>query len=102
MLETWVGGGNGEILSPMEKLWQDTIAQAGQFVDEIATHLLPPTQSGGEQSSLVGYAAIFGPSYPTANEMDPGGMLGLFEDDREFTLHSIDSSGLRARPAKVH
>ena len=42
-LETWVGAADGSILSPMEKLWQDTIAQAGQFVDEFATHLITVT-----------------------------------------------------------
>jgi hypothetical protein len=94
-LQTWVGAADGSILSPTEKLWQDAIANVGELVDEVASHIVPPSPSTGSSGPppLEGFNAIFGPSFPTANEMDPGGTLGLFEDDREFTLRFFEETG---------
>jgi hypothetical protein len=90
-LETWVGAPDGSILSPMEKLWQDTIANAAEFVDEVADQLAPPSPNNGyPNNSLTGYAAIFGPSYPTTFEE------ALYEESSNFTLHTFDQSGQSA------
>lgn len=57
-LQTWVGAADGSVLSPMEKVWQDAIANAGEFVDEIASHLVPRSPNTGSSGPppLNGYA----------------------------------------------
>jgi hypothetical protein len=90
-LEPWVGSASGAVLSPAEQEWQDAIASAGQFVDEVASHLLPPApDTGYATQSLIGFAAIFGPQFPNVNIDDPS------TNDSGFALHSIDASGFSA------
>ena len=92
ILEIWEGGFDGTILSPMEKLWREAIADVAEFVDTISDGLntmAGGSGSGGGSPSLTGYAAIFGPSFPNVNS----GAFDTSNSNRNFTLNLHNTSG---------
>ena len=53
-IQTWVGGADGSILSPMEKLWQDALANVSQFFEEM-TNALDATEASPTQGDQNSY-----------------------------------------------
>jgi hypothetical protein len=95
MLQAWVGGTDGAILSPTEQLWRDAIANASAFVDDVQAHVVAaPSGSGGP--NLTGYAPIFGPNYPNVTDTDfmvSSDYSIELENDFSFNMISSDDQG---------